>query len=308
MGHDASHLYRPSNVDYVEFLGTYDVTAQNWQSWKVPYSRSMLLIHASSSGGGGGGGRTGLTATARGGGGGGGSAAQAYLMVPSWLLPEVLYINVGPGGAGGIANVAGGNGQKSYVSCQQNVNAEAVILTSDAGNAGGGGAGSTTTTGTAGIAGIKNAGTNGPQQWGIGFSSTAGIIGTLGGNPTTPTAGANTAAFGSVQGMFSPGTGGGACSTGNVDTAGGTILAAANALMYPASVGGAVAGGIGFGGAMFERLRAHYGGVGGGGNSAGVGGAGTDGNVGCGGGGGGGGITGGKGGRGGPARVWIAWW
>lgn len=301
-----SPIFVPKAFRYVEFLATNDATAQNWQTWAIPDSASFLWMYLLASGSGGGGGRTGATATARGGGGGGGSGAQSVYMFPRFLLPDVLFINVGPGGAGGAANGAGTAGQKSTICAQQNVNAESVIAVSDAGNATGGGAGSTTTTGTAGAAGTINGGITGISGYAF-FRAFAGIIGTTGGNPATPTAGANTAAFGSVQGLFSGGTGGGACSTGNVDTAGGNIVAAASPNIYPQISGGAVAGGRGPDGWRFEKPRACCGGVGGGGSSAGTGGVGSNGALGCGGGGGGGGITGGKGGRGGDGLIIIGW-
>ena len=90
-----------SQIYYFETTGG----ANNWITWEVPKAASLLYILAI--GGGGGGGNGFLAASGnRGGGSGGGCANFCKLYVPTFLIPNTLYILPGVGGAGGSAGTA----------------------------------------------------------------------------------------------------------------------------------------------------------------------------------------------------------
>ena len=63
----------------------------NWQVWNKPRGKSMAFIFCIAGGGAGMPGVVGAASTA-GGGGGGGSSGQSTLIVPVFLLPDVLYV------------------------------------------------------------------------------------------------------------------------------------------------------------------------------------------------------------------------
>ena len=73
-----------------------------FQTWNKP--RNAKFIEKFCLGGGGGGGHTTITAAGVAGGGGGGSAGIVRGIIPAFLLPDTLYIQVGKGGAGGKAS------------------------------------------------------------------------------------------------------------------------------------------------------------------------------------------------------------
>ena len=111
---DFSHLANTKNggdLQVFNALGTND-----FQTWVKPRGKSMVSIIAINSGGGGGGGFSAAAASTRGGGGGGGGGAISRLTgIPIDLLPDALFINVGLGGAGGAATVAGAVGGVTFV-------------------------------------------------------------------------------------------------------------------------------------------------------------------------------------------------
>lgn len=86
---DVQIFTRPSTVK--------DLQGNVWQKSRGVTMASMFCIGG---GGGGGGGFTGTAGSARGGGGGGGSSGIARLIIPTHLLPDRLYIQVGAGGLG----------------------------------------------------------------------------------------------------------------------------------------------------------------------------------------------------------------
>ena len=106
---DLLHLPKssPSNVDYFYYTGS---TPSNlsWQTWEKPRGIIMLEIICIGAGGGG---RSGWCAgsTTRSGGGGGGSGGFTRLLIPAVFLPDVLYVQVGRGGAGGANRTATGS-------------------------------------------------------------------------------------------------------------------------------------------------------------------------------------------------------
>ena len=275
-----------------------------WQIWQKP--RNCNFVYITVIGGGGGGGSSSNVAGNGGGGGGGGSSSITHILIPSTLLPDTLYIQVGLGGAGGTAGGDGSPGGQSYVSIRPTTNFnDAIIRTSDASPLGGFGG----TSSAAGIGG--NGGTTFTQA--AGLLSSLGIWKSIGGdaggaggfasNGSTKTALANSPLCG----------GGGGAGKSASNFAGGSILAG--------GVLGRVAGGAGGGGnggkglititpnlltySSTEFPFATTGGSGGGSNTtiSGGGGNGGAGEIGSGGGGsgaidGGTGRVGGKGGNG----------
>ena len=74
----------------------------NWQIWTKPQGAKMVYMFGLGAGGGGGGGWAGATSTLRCGGGGGTGGTYAKLVIPAFFLPDVLYIYVPCGAAGGV--------------------------------------------------------------------------------------------------------------------------------------------------------------------------------------------------------------
>jgi hypothetical protein len=285
---DALSVFRPTNSS----------GSIAWaQTWQKPRGARLVLFFALAGGGGGGAGQTNATGN---GGGGGGSGASALWLVPAWLLPDIVYVSVGMGGA------SGASGSPTILSPMPN---PGVTGSHDMFIRVGGGAG-----GNAGSIG-GGGGTGGSftnALWAI--SSFGNLIGTLGQNGT----GAVSQSTGTAQtwgsattGMTSGGTAGGG-SNGTVDHDGGAITAP-NVGWEPMTVslvGGTGAGGRGLDG-VAAPLKAAFasfyscGGTGGASNHAGTGGAGGNGGTGSGGGGGGSGSTGGAASRGGEGLVIV---
>ena len=110
---DVLNLPKPQNgyIDY--FFGDAATAATSWRIWEKP--RGISMIHITCFGGGSGGG--GGILTNQSGGGGGGSGGQTTLLIPAHVLPDILYVSVGRGGAGAsVFNTIGSSGTASYVS------------------------------------------------------------------------------------------------------------------------------------------------------------------------------------------------
>jgi hypothetical protein len=281
-----------------EFFAT---GATTFQTWVKPQGCTMVYMLAIGSGSGGAGGATGAAGTGRVGGGGGAGGAQSRLLIPAFLLPDILYVQVGLGGLGGAGGASGTAGQRSLI-LRTNAAAAAnhnVVLAS--GNA-------VATAGTA--AGAAGAGETVSAQAqsayiGLGlFVSVAGATGAAGG-AVGGAVGGSVTQF--AQSMTCGGAGGGSTPVANTNNAGGNITAVG---VYPVISGGIAGGGTGADGySVFIPSFYTAGGAGGGSNgSAGVGGAGGNAGIGSGGGGGGAGVTGGAGGRGGDGYVCIVSW
>jgi hypothetical protein len=263
-----------------------------FQIWQKP--RSCNFVYITVIGGGGGGGSSSNVSGNGGGGGGGGSSSITHILIPSTLLPDTLYIQVGLGGAGGTAGGDGSSGGQSYVSIRPSISfIDTIIRTSDAPPLGGnGGTTFTQTSGNLSSLGIWKS-----------IGGDAGGAGGFASNGSTKTALANSPLCG----------GGGGAGKSASNFAGGSILAG--------GVLGRVAGGSGGGGnggkglititpnlltySSTEFPFATTGGSGGGSNTTigGGGGNGGAGEIGSGGGGsgaidGGTGRVGGKGGDG----------
>ena len=282
-------------------------TNLEWESWRKPRGVRMVYILNIGGGGGGGGGFTAIAGSARGGGGGGGSSAQTISVFPAFLLPDVLFVQVGKGGLGvGSGGGTAGSGVLSYVAVRPDTTGNNVVSISGAAAAAGGTTGTGAAAGTGGTAGTA-ASVSGMCFTGL--ASQAFVVAGQGG----ANGGAQTGAVGAsitfpTTGLVTTGGAGGAGVTG-ADFAGGAFNATANTLISDyRPVAPAAGSNNGSGGPTLWKPLFNYGGCGGSASNAGVGGQGGIGAYGCGGGGGGGGTTGGTGGNGGSGLVIIIAW
>jgi hypothetical protein len=312
---DISHLPKstPSNLDYFYNTGG----TSSWVTWEKPRGIIMLEMICIGAGGGGSGGYCRNTNASRSGGAGGGSGGFTRLLIPSVFLPDVLYIFVGKGGAGGaasfvnvIAGGVGGAGSVSYVSIAPSTDA---IYVACYANGGGGGQVAGTTGATAGTAAAIAAQTSAVMS-GLGlFTALAGQAGSNGVVNATATA----ITYPTTGLLLSGGSGAGGGTTG----VGGNITAPTqSSFSIFATRNGGTAGNPGTGGdgglSLFQPLLFTGGSGGGTGNSivAGAntaGGKGGNGGLGSGGGGGGSGqLVGGSGagGDGGDGLIIIRSW
>ena len=275
-----------------------------WQVWHKPPNCNFVNFYLLGGGAGGQGGEVGAGST-RNGGPGGGSAAMAYITVPAFALPDMLYVLVASGGTGGASNSGrGGVGGLSYISSQPDNTFSPLNILMQSGTAGAGAtltttAGAIITTNNVVLAKIALLSAYAGQTGGAGgVSGGAGVNVTPTGLPTTPGAGGS--------GVSSVGTLGSSASILSI-------------LDFPrisggvsASVAGATVGDNGYSsrqnfiGPNFKHPMFFTGGAGGGASSTGIGAAGGNASYGCGGGGGGAGNTiSGTGGRGGDGLVII---
>ena len=281
----------------------------NWFSWTKPRGATMTSMIAIAGGGGGGGGFTRTAGTAGGGGAGGACSGIARLIIPTFFLPDTLYVQVGIGGTGGAANGAGVNATNSYVSYGHSIATPNVLLASGANAPGGGGAGAVGAGGTGGtVPTIATTVTSQSMGW---WFATVGLVGAAGGSQ----AGANgTPVTSWAAVVLSPGAGGAGCTTTDFSGGSQNMTAAADFGIQNFPAIWAVMGGFattnvdGGGGIMLYQPFYMTGGSGGGSNNSGQGGNGGKGGIGCGGGGGGAGTTGGRGGDGGNGMVSIISW
>lgn len=289
----------------------------SWQTWNRPKGAKMINMVAVSGGGGGGGGFTGISTADRAGGGGGGCSGITRLLLPAFMVPDILYVQVGIGGLGvGSGGGTAGSGGLSYVSMGPYPAGSVANLTVDnnlflaSGAAGptGGGTGNATTAGAAGAAGtIAVIGSMNRGGYAANWAATVGLVGFIGG-AFTDGAGAAASNVLSDGVPFSGGAGGSGSTGANV--AGGNVTGAGIFQTIPGGTTALPNGGGGYswtpGGSM---LFASTGGSGGASQDAAVGGNGGNGGFpGSGGGGGGAGTTGGKGGNGGNGVVIIISW
>lgn len=267
-----------------------------WQTWIKPRGAKLVNIICQGSGAGGGGGFQATTGN-KSGGGGGGTGATARLTIDANLLPNILYILPGIGGAGGLGGApatAGSPGQNSFVTLIPSTGSVSnVILRSGTNGATGGGAG-TTAGGTAGPAeGISLIANNIFANLGT-FTFQAGPGAATGGT-------GNGGAL--VYSNFTTGGGGG----GGTGT--GTSLTATG--VFPAITGAATNTNGQSGIILYRPILILTGGLGGGGSSGAgqSGGNGGNGAPGTGAGGGGAssntGVNAGNGGRGGDGFIII---
>jgi len=267
-----------------------------WQTWIKPRGAKLVNIICQGSGAGGGGGFQSAT-TPRSGGSGGGSGATARLTIDANLLPDILYILPGIGGAGGLGGApatAGSPGQNSFVTLIPDTSSVSnVVLRSGGTPAVAPGAGTTAapaqsvgeTIGVIGNSIFANLGT---------FTFQAGVISN---SASTTSSGATTP----TNFVTNSGGGGGTGTGGGVNATG----------VFPGILASAVNANGQNGIILYKPMLMLYGGRGGGGSlAAGTnGGNGGNGAPGAGGGGGGAssnvGVNAGNGGRGGDGFVII---
>jgi hypothetical protein len=301
---------------------TSDNQSQNWQSWVKPRGVTMCHMICIGGGGGGGGGYATASGMAAGGGGGGACSGIARLITPAWLLPDVLYVQVGVGGLGGMPNTSslsgtsagtGSSGSNSFVSLGHTYAAPNVILSSNVLPPGGGGGGTGSATGIAGS--VPTIATSSVPQLLGQWSAVVGLAGVAGG---AIGGGAGTSVTAWTALPLTPGAGGGTC-VGSAQAGGGVTAMGTcdfGFLNFPTTAGILAPGGLagsnnGSSGVMLWQPFYMTGGGGGGANNSGTGGNGGKGGIGCGGGGGGGSGAqggGGRGGDGGEGMVLIASW
>lgn len=299
------------DVQIFQFAGL----SQAWQMWNKPRGATIVNFYTMSGGGGGGAGFT-RAAGGPGGGGGGGACSntQRLLSVPAFVLPDLLYVQVGPGGLGGVPGVSSGNGgagSNSFVCWSKTAVIPHILAYSGVNAPGGGGGGAVGAAGSAGT--VPTVPVLQPFQatWGNN-NATVGLVGVAGGAHTGAN-GANVTCWGS-QGTLSPGAGGGGIATtsdtnggaqnlsNDMDFGAGGKLPNSTGGVAMRGVPGAVNGSRGF---SSWKPFFQSGGAGGATSNAGQAGNGGDGGIGCGGGGGGAGATGGNGGNGGSGLVVI---
>jgi len=281
------------------------VTNLQWSTWKKPRGCSMFYALMLGGGGGGGGGFSRTTNGDGGGGGGGGSSGQVVMAGPIFLLSDILYIQVGAGGAGTVSGGGtAGSGVRSYIAVYPDINANNAVLTCSPTVPTGGVTGTVLAGGGGGTAGTITAIANQCFN-GLGFfQSIAGQNGTAGGAQS----GANgTALTLPTTGAFTTGGTGGGGSTGT-DFLGGAFSATAQTLVSEARPATAGTNGHGSGGTQLWKPFFCFGGGGGSTNNSATAGNGGNGAYGSGGGGGGAGNPAGRGGEGGNGIIIIYCW
>lgn len=284
----------PSPDERTRIFPAFSASAsQTFATYYVPRGAQALSIFLVGGAGSGAGGTTGAAGSARSGGGGGGAGAVTRVWIPTILLPDMLYVHVGVGGAAPAGNAAGNAGVATWVSIRPS--SAAAVLVGLANNGTGGA--------VAGTVGSPGTASNETAAWymrnGVFVSSQGTAAGAGGAN--TGAVGSNVLATLSTCG----GAGGGGTPTGNTNFAGGDQTQP-TADFFPLLSGGTAGGGNGADGLWQLKPFQSRGGAGGGTNgAAGTGGSGGNGGVGSGGGGGGGGVTGGAGGKGGDGLCII---
>lgn len=299
-------LPNSGDADVQIFTNPATVTNTQWQTWVKPRGKSMAQILCAGGGGGGGGGFTAAAAAARGGGGGGGGSGLSKLTVPLFFLPDILYVQVGAGGAGvGSGGGTAGSGIHSYVGIYPDITASNILNISSATAPTGGGTGTGAAVGALGAGGTIPTIATMPLA-GLGtYVLIAGAPG-VAGAAVAGAAGTNTII--PVTGTITMGGGGGAGTT-SADFAGSSVTAITGSLLSTWRPTAAAAGSNnGPGGFLQYKPLFSWSGMGGASSNAGVGGGGGFGGPAAGGGGGGGGTTGGIGGNGGPGLIMIICW
>lgn len=131
----------PSQQDQRFWVYTGNKVANGYQTWSKPPGISFISIITIGGGGGGSGAAIWQDGVQVRGGGGGGAAAMTPIFLPAYLVPDILYINVGLGGAGGAASTtttanAGLNGGATYVGYYPVQSAGYTLCVANGGNGG----------------------------------------------------------------------------------------------------------------------------------------------------------------------------
>lgn len=157
---DLNHLPKTGNGNIDYFFcdtPTVGITTTYLRTWEKPRGIHTVVITCIGAGGGGASGSAAGGSAA--GGSGGGSGGFTRVIIPAMVLPDVLYVSVGKGGAGGAAGVmvasvasfnSGFDGTGSYVSIAPSTNPIYVVCYAN----GGGRAIAGQISGTAGLAAV----------------------------------------------------------------------------------------------------------------------------------------------------------
>jgi hypothetical protein len=294
------------------FFGGASLSAARAIVWEKPRGFSYFNVMLVGSGNGGGGGCGGAAGTQRGGGTSGRSGQmQRIIMIPSFVLPDRLFILLGKGGVGGNGGANangsnGGSGTSSWITAMEPrtvANAETTNNILSCSNLSGPSQGGLSTA-QAGAPGQNSDGSPATIYAGFGHSTSA--LTSNGARGAYDASSAETM-WGGPFSLVTSGGGGGAVTAADVVRSGGRFFSGSGSdwPMDTASTNGdGLTGSNGW--HSWDPCFKAIGGGGGNGNAAGLGGRGGNGAPGCGGGGGGGGLTtGGAGGDGGDAFAFI---
>lgn len=286
---DLSHI--PNSQQDVQI---FYANGSAWQTWRKPKKCNYVYIMCIGGGGGGAAGPTVNNNNAA----GGASGAVTRILYNAQQLSDVLYVQVGLGGVGGLnSGASGANGTRSSVALQPTVLAQNLVAIS--GNAGAIG-------GTTG--GSISAGETASTQTTATFYTLGNFISTAG-RPNVPTGLPDITPLTSQ--ITSPGAVGGTFNSTPAIFQAGSILSTTYSPLIPNGISSSAAGVNGTDGSNGVTIWKPFFSIGGSGGGASVtanGGRGGDGGIGSGGGGGGAGATlaqGGSGGKGGDGLVII---
>jgi len=261
----------------------------------------MVQIICIGAGGGGAPGRSGPSSGFVWGGSGGASGGITKLTIPAFIIPDIIYVQVGVGGRGGIGvassnGTIGTKGTDSVVSISATTTSTSVICIAPGGNTPA--LSTDASSGAGAITSTTYTNTNSPFITSGIYSFESTIIGKKSGTDL------------SINALSSSVLTGGAAGGSSVTYLGGSVFSASALLLTNLSaspIQDGTSGPNGYG--ILSPIFCGTGGAGGNGNNstAGVfGGNGGNGFIGCGGGGGGGATTrGGNGGNGGDGIVFI---
>lgn len=283
---DLSHI--PNGQQDIQI---FNANGGTWQTWSKPKKCNYVYIICIGGGGGGAAGATVNNSSA----GGGASGAITRILYNAQQLSDVLYVQVGLGGVGGLNSGAlGANGTRSSVALQPTVLAQNLVAISGAAGAiGGSSASAGETASTQATATFYTLGN---------FISTAGRANNTSGSLDIIPLTSQITCPGAAGGRFS--------SVPSISDAG-SILSTTYSPLIPLGISSSASGVNGTNGGDGVTIWKPFfstGGAGGGASVTASGGRGGDGGIGSGGGGGGAGATlaqGGSGGKGGDGLVII---
>jgi hypothetical protein len=282
---DFNHLaYDPTARLKTDFFNNASLNNE-WYTWRKPSNAKFVFIYALGGGGAGGCSSNTVSLQRNGAGGGGGAGNISSVLIPSLLIPDILYVQVGAGGITPlVSGSAGANGSNSIVSVDTIVGTAPNFYGALAYAVGGfgGGAGGTAggTAGAGGTQGQLISPNAGLQARGC-FNADSSLHNSSGGGGTAGGAGTG----GGVSGVWGNlldlgpsmgGTGGGGAGNNSVSGLGGGAITLTvndqNMGEVITAVGGAGAGSNGTNG-WEVQLRAipislaYYSGTGGGGGN-----------------------------------------
>lgn len=154
---DVFNLSSEAILDIQVFNAVSGPASTGWQVWKKP--RGSKFVYMLAVGGGGSGSTASNTTATSGGGGGGASGVCATLCTASMLIPDTLYISVGPGGISPVLALASNQGSNTYISLEPSINTDSTLLYA-----------------SRGLGGISPTATAGGAQRSAGPSSTIGSM------------------------------------------------------------------------------------------------------------------------------------